>query len=459
MYVYTASGFGSSAGGCDCRGMAAAHSKERLLLEQFGKAVMWQGRSVVRLIETSVGDVLQIMRALPIRMVVLTAVLLAMLMAPDSAPASQLLAAGIGVVDSAMNGATVASPRGPSAAAFSNPAAITIFDSGAKSFSTAIFFGSDSVDANTGAGRYKDDHSFVGFGPEFGVSYRGKKGWSYGFSIYGSVGASFFHDKNPAVGVSADLFSDLSIVNGALMVAYDFGNGLSLGAELSPLFGRLRVHHALVFPLRYKLQGPGIQGMLGLRYELRKGFTLGLGLRTPGMIWTKGSSVLPTGGRQDMDMNIKMPTQVFAGINYDVSDRLELGWSVRFTDSSSLGDTIIEFDKLPQANVPLVPDGNDEWRVGLGTEYRVGSRVSVFGGFSWADSIVGRRGVSPLLFDATDIRLSAGVSYDFGHTIVDLMVGYGVPADRNVSSDKALVFPGKYDIGGEIMMIGLRRSI
>ena len=39
------------------------------------------------------------------------------------------------------------------------------------------------------------------------------------------------------------------------------------------------------------------------------------------------------------------------------------------------------------------------------------------------------------------------------------MVGYGVPADRNIGPDEALVFPGKYDIGGEIVMIGLRRSI
>ena len=394
-----------------------------------------------------------------VRRAVVPFLALAISSSPRWADASQLLSAAVGVVDTAMTGATVASPRGPSAAAFSNPAALTTFSNGAKSFSTAIFFGKDRVDVNTGVGRYKDDHHFVGLGPEFGVSLKGKGGWSYGFSVYGSVGAAFSHDKNPAVGVSADLFSDLTVINGALMAAYDFGNGLSLGAELSPLYGRLRVHHALVFPLSYKLEGPGIQAMFGLRYRASPRLKLGLGLRTPGIIWTDGSSALPTGGRQDMDMNIKMPTQVFVGLNYDVSRRLELGLSARFTDSSTLGDTTIEFDKSPQANLPLVPDGNDEWRVGMGAQYHFGSRLSVEGGLAWADSIVGNRGVSPLLFDATDIRIAAGASYDFGATTVDLMAGYALTATRKVGTNDALVFPGTYEIGGEIIMIGIRRSI
>ena len=66
--------------------------------------------------------------------------------------ASQLLVPAIGVPDAGMNGATVGRPRIPSAAAFSNTAAVTSLKSGAASLSLGLPVGRSNVTATTPAG-------------------------------------------------------------------------------------------------------------------------------------------------------------------------------------------------------------------------------------------------------------------------------------------------------------------
>ena len=80
-------------------------------------------------------------------------------------------------------------------------------------------------------------------------------------------------------------------------------------------------------------------------------------------------------------------------------------------------------------------------------------------GANRSNAIVGTKGISPLVFDNDDVRLSGGLSYRTGAWDFDTMFGYAFHEGRDVGEDKALVIPGHYDSGGGIFMLGFTRRL
>lgn len=153
---------------------------------------------------------------------------------------------------------------------------------------------------------------------------------------------------------------------------------------------------------------------------------------------------VPRAGRQDIRVDVEMPAQVFLGATWQATRRLALSGSVRFTDASTLGDSTIEYELTPRANVGFVPDGRDEWRFALGVEQALGDSWVLRFGTSYASRIVGSRGVSPLVFDGEDVQLSFGAGRELGPLAVDVMTGYALPFERRIAPGSALVLPGAY---------------
>ncbi len=291
--------------------------------------------------------------------------------------------------------------------------------------------------------------------PDLGVSvpYRS---WRFAFGTYGATGSTFDYGPDPALGVP-NFFSDTIMIAFPLGVAYALNDRASVGAQIQPLFGQLRTHFVMEgLNFRYKINGPGVQGMVGLSVRATDALELGLGVRTPGMTWMGGSMPVPGAGRQDVDVALAMPTQVFAGVTWRPRQRLTLSASVRFADSSTLGDSEIEYELTPQANVGFVPDAVDEWKLAAAVEYAPRQHWLVRLGFSWASHIVGTDGVNPLIWDTDDAKISVGLRRSFDHWVVDLMAGYSLPESRLVPPATALALPGKYsNEGGTVVMVGL----
>jgi long-subunit fatty acid transport protein len=203
--------------------------------------------------------------------------------------------------------------------------------------------------------------------------------------------------------------------------------------------------------------------MTGLRYELTDRVALGLGVRTPGMVWADGDDRMPSGDKQDVDLHLDMPMQVFVGINADVTDRFHVGLSGRWTDSSSFSDSVFRFSQTPEGNIPYIRSASDEWRIAGGASYAVLPSLLVRLGLSYADSIVPDSWVSPLLVDSAEWKFAAGSSWqlpgEWSEWIVDFTAGYSPRGRRNVSDSEAVIFPGRYTIDGQIYMIGLRTTL
>jgi long-chain fatty acid transport protein len=158
------------------------------------------------------------------------------------------------------------------------------------------------------------------------------------------------------------------------------------------------------------------------------------------------------GERQDVDLTVHMPTQIFAGVTSHVTRRLDLSAAVRWTDSSTFADSDIEFAGI---SLQFVPDGKDEWRVAGGASFDVTDRLVLRTGLSYATRVVGNEGISPGLFDDEDVKVSAGFSWTTGAWTLHTMGGYAFDIDRTVSADKAFVIPGSYRSEAGIVMLGV----
>jgi long-subunit fatty acid transport protein len=381
---------------------------------------------------------------------------LALLVALPASPAwgSQLLAPAIGGLDSSTQGTRIADPPTPSAALFENPAGLAWFDTTTDGGGAAVSYGRQHV-ATSAPADYSDTNYSTALIPDFGFSVPYRRQWRFAAGNYGTTGSTFDFHGDPSLGIG-DYFSETVVIAFPLGVAYRLNDQVAVGAELQPLFGQLRTHFpAGGLDFNYKINGPGVQGMFGVAYRPSETWALGAALRTPGMIWMGGSMPVPNLGRQRVSCNAQVPAQLFLGATWDAIPRLILSGSVRFTNSSSLGESMIEYELTPQANSGFLPDGKDEWKFALGAEYRLLEHSKLLGGVSWANHIVGAQGVSPLVFDGDDTKLSLGASQEFGRWEVNAMVGYGVRSERHVSAANALILPGAYSMGGEIFFLGV----
>ena len=374
--------------------------------------------------------------------------------------ASGLLAAAVGPADQSTSGASVAEPLSPSGALFANPAGLLRFPTTTYSASVGVAGGTERVRSPDPPG-YDESNDVLALVPDLAVSIAGRGRLHYGIGVFGSVGMNYDFEAQPEAGVDDGFFSECSIAGLPLAVAYRASERLWLGAELVPLFGYLRNHYVLAdFPFRYKLTGPGIQGMLGATWNASEQWSFGLGFRTPGRIWLDGSAPAASGGRQDVDLEIHMPAQISVGITRHFGQRFSLDASGRWTDSSTFSDSIIDFAKMPQADVPFVPHANDEWRGALGARLAWTPRLELRAGVSYANRIVGTKGVSPLLFDNDDLRLTGGVGIELSERwTLDVMGGYMFEEERTVSADDALILPGRYEMSGYTFLIGLQRRL
>ena len=203
--------------------------------------------------------------------------------------------------------------------------------------------------------------------------------------------------------------------------------------------------------VKYTLHGAGVQGMLGVTWVATEFLALGLGVRTPGAVWLDGSTDY-AGEHLDVDLMIQMPTQVFFGITTHPTSQLESPPPCAGPIPADSERSRIEFDDV---KLPFVPDAQDEWRAGLGASFRRNRRSHPSGGVSYGTAIVGSEGVSPLLFDSQDVKITAGASYGLGAWTLHLTGGYQFEEERTIAPDEALMLPGRYSNSGGIVLLGV----
>lgn len=375
--------------------------------------------------------------------------------------ASDLLTATVGAADTGMAGADLATPRSPAGAQFANPAGLARFET-TLSGGFGAAYGTGKVEATFPAG-YDENNSVVAMIPEFAYVKRGRGRWSYAFGIHGTVGTRYDYPKKPSVGIDHDLFAEVTIVAAPLSLSYRASDRLWLGAQLMPMFGYFRSHFAIppytpddaepLFRPRFKLTGPGLMAMAGVTWHATDHISLALSGRPPGKVWMDGSSLTPSGERQDTDLNLKMPAEISTGITIAPLDHWTFAYTVRWIDSSSLGESKVRFEDTSAFDFAFVPDATDEWRHAVGAEWRPISALALRAGVSHADHIVGNRGVTPLSYDGEDTRLYAGSGWTHNSWTFDVSAVYKFADSRHIAPEYAAMFPGRYRSGAAMLLM------
>jgi len=385
-----------------------------------------------------------------------TACIAALCLWPLGAFASALLAPAVGVPDTALAGTAVALAPTPEGAMFQNPAALGAFPATTYSGGMGLGIAKACIESPVPFG-YDECNRPLPIVPSAGVSFALGDRVRAGIGVFGSTGASFDYDADPPVS-QFGFYSETTIASLPLALAYRVRENLFVGVELAPLLGHVHNRFPLPEPpagelakVKYKLYGAGLQGMLGVTWVASEFLALGLGVRTPGAVWLDGSTDY-AGAKRDVDLAIQMPTQIFFGITTFPTSRLEISAAVRWTDSSRLGDSEIEFADL---ELPFVPDAQDEWRTGLGASFRATDALVLRGGVSYGTELVGSEGVSPLLFDSQDVKISAGASYELEAWTFHLTGGYQFEEHRTIAPDEAFILPGRYSNTGGIVLVGV----
>jgi long-subunit fatty acid transport protein len=373
-----------------------------------------------------------------------------------SARGSGLLQTAVGPADMAMGGTTIAEPLSPSGALFANPAGLARFSRTTLSNSVGIGFGKEQVTSPSG---YDESNEIVAMVPDIALSVARPNGWHYGIGFSGSVGMNYDFPADPAAGVDHLMFAECSIAGLPLAVAKRVSDSLWLGAELVPLLGYQRDrYHMGDSAFTYKLIGPGIQGMVGATWKPDEHWSLGLGLRTPGRVWMDGSESAPGGGRQDVDLEVEMPTQLAIGVERQLGNRLRLAVSGRWTDSSTFRRSTAGFSAIPDFRPAFIPDARDEWRGALGARYALSERLELRGAIGYSTRIVGTEGVSPMVFDNDHVALTGGAGWRLSESwTLDFMAGLVPSAHRNVSEEDAMVLAGRYETSGFVFILGIQR--
>ena len=163
--------------------------------------------------------------------------------------ASQLLTVGASAADVALSGSTVAEPKTPAGAMFSNPAGLVLFDETTADFSAGISFAKTGVDASAPPA-YEDENSFLVLSPGFGVAVPRKGRWYYGLAAYGSVGTKFDFEADPAAGVDHSFLSEAGIFTLSPGLAYRLSDRLSVEGTRN-----VAASEAAVLPGHYSIEG------------------------------------------------------------------------------------------------------------------------------------------------------------------------------------------------------------
>jgi long-subunit fatty acid transport protein len=365
-----------------------------------------------------------------------------------SADATTLISPAGGARDAALAGSTVAAPSDLMSAFFQNPAGLTLMDETQATFGLGFFLISNEVRTSFG---YRGDSDIVAMGPSGGIAMaRGR--WRFGIGIFGSVGSKFDFPADPAHGVARNFYTELAAVTIAPTVAYELTPELSVGVQINPLLGSLK--NRVFVPaadqhLQWRVQGPGIQGALGLLYRPDRRWSFAVTYKTPGRIFMDGT-VGVAGKREDLSFTFHVPQEVIFGAAWRPMSRLLITTFGRWHDTSAFEKSIFEFSHTPALDFPFAIESRDAWRTGVGIEVQAHPRLAIRAGAAYNTAALSSRSVTPVVYDNSGIITGGGLGIELGRWIVDLTAGIGFFDDRKIEQSEARIFGGRYTSAGPV---------
>ena len=338
----------------------------------------------------------------------------------------------------AMQGAIVGSTRDASAVFF-NPANMTELGDGLHTMVGATllrpdyytYVGPNKIDQDETVyvaphvylvGKIADD-LYLGFGEysEFGLGtcYEGGKDWPLSFDSTKTEITSF--TMSPTL-------------------AWQATEALSLGAGLRVMYFDVTMDRYL--PPSYMPPGTllhmtaddwACSYLLSASYQISETVRAGVVYRAETKLSPEGDAEFTQIGLRDgVSCDITMPQSVMAGINWQATEKLNLGFTATWTDWTSYDTLSVKFDKLPPSSAEK--DWEAVWRFSVGGEYQIDENWAVQLGLTHDESPVPYETSDSVLPPGDRNQIGIGCSYGKGDwkVSVDYMYVYIHSTDRSV---------------------------
>ncbi|MFK4763495.1 OmpP1/FadL family transporter [Desulfobaculum sp. SPO524] len=135
---------------------------------------------------------------------------------------------------------------------------------------------------------------------------------------------------------------------------------------------------------------------------------------------------------------IILPDEIFAGVSYNVTDRLSVEADLVWTNWSLYNELNIENEDVPALSTSSTKDYNDTIRVQLGAEYQYNDWLTLRGGYVFDQSPIEDEYAEYLLPTGDRHLFSAGTGFRFDeHWTLDLSYTYLVAEERHFDERKA----------------------
>jgi long-subunit fatty acid transport protein len=369
--------------------------------------------------------------------------------------ASQLVFPGVGMEDGSLGGNVVALPLNPISALFHNPAQLTLLPHSLSVSGVAARYHPSYANPQG----YDNTSRELPMLPSLGYVTHRFAPLSVGIGAYGALGFVYNFDADPQRGVPNNLYTELAVLSLAPAVAYSISPNLHLGFGINPSYGRLRFKSpSPVGRIDVDVRGAGVFGSFGVLYTPTPKLTLGLGYKTPGMVWMRGNARV-AGQGDDAAIDLHLPQGIEFGGAYRVTDWLTLVAQGRWTHLSIFEDSILEFDERSELNGPAARDVRDRFRLGGGIQWRILRRLTLHLGFSWERWAIKASSLSPAFPDVTDYQYGGGLTFHTDRWKMTVGVGNTYNDRRHVSAAQNPAFPGSYRLDMSVFGVQFTRLL
>ena len=383
------------------------------------------------------------------------------LLLPNISPAATQIhgakAAGMGT-------AFVAIADDPSAIAY-NPAGLT------RSKGTNVYAGGTAVILSseyTSPSDESEESKFQVFFPPhlYLTSDFGMQNKTVGLGIYSpfGIGGRKWSEGGLTRYASTDFL--IATLNIHPTFAWEITPGLSVGFGVLYLYAindseRMVDQSALGAEdgkLSVEVDGGGWGYSLGLLVGPFKKFSFGLAYRSGVKVDQSGKLKLKRiapglqplfGGSQfktDVDTDLDFPQIVSFGIAYKPSTKLTLALDAEWIGWSSFDEQKLELeDEVPSAGISdstIDLDWNDVWTVKAGLEYRISDEVALRTGYTYVETPVPEKTLSPAYPDADQHMINVGFGYQANKWVADFFYTASLFEERKVNNS---ILSGKYE--------------
>jgi long-chain fatty acid transport protein len=334
----------------------------------------------------------------------------------------------------AMGGANVGR-TGDASAVYANPANMTELPGVQSMTGVTLIRPSGQVETPTGTTNVRSDwfpHAYatwqtadrwwlgMGLYSEYGLGTRYPDDWAGRYNAIKTTMETFTLNPNVAYRVT----DDLSVAIGFRAMYLDFYNKKAV-----PLAGGYTELDGDAWGFGYNA---------AVSYAITDDLDIGLVYRSrvkepvEGTIDYSGSLVPAYDKSTGAEADLTLPSSVTAGLNYQATDRLNLGTAVTWTEWSTYDALNIDFDQpvLGKTGSDTEKNWSDVWRFGVGADYALTKRWSLQCGYVY-DMCPIDSNHADFMMPAGDRHIgSLGVGYAWSTWAVNLSYSYLMMVDN-----------------------------